>query len=87
MRKMGMFSAVLVLIAVFLGVKSLTAFGYDAWDIVVILAPMAVLVALFFTGVTYLGLWSVRRLNKAADSSEARGGALRLPQTGERHRD
>lgn len=62
-----MLSAVLVLIASFLGVKSLTAFGFGAWDIVVILAPMALLVALFFTGVTYVGVWSVRRLNRGAE--------------------
>lgn len=68
-----MFSAVLVLIAVSLGVKSLTAFGYGAWDIVVILVPMAVLVALFFTGVTYLGFWSVRRLNETAETSKTEG--------------
>jgi len=64
---MTMISALLVLFAVFVGVSSLSAFGYSAWEIVVILVPMAILVALFFTGVTYFGLWSVRRLNRAAE--------------------
>lgn len=73
MRAMGILSAVLVFIAVFVGVKSLTAFGYGSWDIVVILAPVAILVALFFTGVTYAGLWSVRWLNRAAERSAAKG--------------
>jgi len=66
-RIMTMISALLVLFAVFVGVSSLSAFGYSAWEIVVILVPMAILVALFFTGVTYFGLWSVRRLNRAAE--------------------
>lgn len=78
MRKMGMLSAVLVLIAAFLGVKSLTAFGYGAGDIVAILVPMALLVALFFTGLTYVGLWSARRLNRASAPSKTEP-----PATGE----
>lgn len=69
MRIMGMISAVLVLIATFVAVKSLTAFGYGAREIFGILGPMAIVVALFFAGLTYGALWWVRRLNRASDQA------------------
>ena len=82
MRVMGMISAVLVLIAVSIAIKSLTAFGFGSWQIVEILVPMGIGVAVFFAGVTYLGLWSVRRLNRStADSPERKDG--REGKTGE----
>ena len=68
MRWMGMIAALFTLIAAFFGVSSLTAFGFDAWDIVVILVPMAVGVALFFTGMTYFGVWTSRLLNRRAET-------------------
>lgn len=59
-----MISAVFTIVAVSLGVVSLTTFGYGARDIVVILVPMGIGVAAFFTGLTYLGTWTARRLNR-----------------------
>lgn len=61
-----MVATALVLIAVFVAVKSLTAFGYGAREIFGILWPMAILVALFFAGLTYTALWTVRRLNRGS---------------------
>lgn len=66
-----MVAAVLVLIAVFVGVKSLTAFGYGAREIFGLLGPTAILVALFFTGLTYGALWWVRRLNRGSEQPQA----------------
>ena len=59
-----MAAALFTVAAVALGVASLGAFGYGAWDVVVILVPMAVGVALFVAAVTCFGLWSVRWLNR-----------------------
>lgn len=69
MRWMGMLSALLVLIAVVVGVSSLTAFGFGGWDIVVILVPMAIGVALFVWGVTRFGVWTARMLNRSESDS------------------
>lgn len=75
MRIMSVIASVLVLVAVFVATKSLTAFGYGFWEIVEILVPMAVAVTLFFAGLTYLSLWFVRRLNRSsADRPQRRGG-------------
>lgn len=70
MRWMGMIAALFTLIAVFFGISSLTAFGYGAWDILVILLPMGIGVALFFTGLTYFGAWTARKLNEKSDGDD-----------------
>ncbi len=70
MRWMGMIAALFTLIAVFFGVSSLTAFGYGAWDIVVILVPVGIGVALFLTGLIYFGAWSARKLHERSPSDD-----------------
>jgi len=75
LRWMGMLSTLLVLIAVFFGISSLTAFGFGGWDIVVILVPMAVGVALFVWGVTRFGIWSARMLNRPEQDDQGLGEA------------
>jgi len=79
---MGIIAAVFTLVAAFFGVSSLTAFGFGAWDIVVILVPMAIGVALFFWGVLRFGLWTARALNRAGDG-EGRGKKQDGPGSGD----
>lgn len=74
MRILGMASALLTLIAVFFAVSSLTAFGYDSWGIVKILAPMALgMVLLIFVlfGVGKLSLHLINRLDREAEQEKA----------------
>jgi len=74
MRIMGLIAALLVLFAVFVGITSLAAFGFSAWEIVSLLAPVAAGVVLFVAGVMYLALLWVRRLNRAAGEPGRNGG-------------
>lgn len=67
MRWLGMLSALLVLIAVFFGISSLTAFGFGGGDILVILIPMAIGVAVFVVAILRFGEWTAKLLNRDGD--------------------
>ena len=82
MRIMGLIAALLVLFAVFVGITSLAAFGFSAWEIVSLLAPVAAGVVLFVAGVMYLALLWVRRLESPPGGSRAGTAAKRGPATG-----
>lgn len=64
MRVMGSIAALFTLAAVALGLMSLVGFGFELWEIVRLLAPVAVGVALFSYLVMLLGKWSARWLNR-----------------------
>lgn len=60
-----MISAFFVLIAVFVGISSLTAMGLGGQEILRLIAPVGIGVALFFAGFTYFGYWAARRLRQS----------------------
>lgn len=66
-----MIATLFTLIAVSFGVFSLTTFGYNAWDIFVILVPMGIGVALFLVALTYFSSWTARWLNRDEPEEES----------------
>lgn len=65
-----MVSAIFTLAAVFLGVTSLTAFGFDWWEIVKILVPVGLAVAFFSWLIFWLGRRSARWLNREDEPAD-----------------
>lgn len=76
MRRAGMLATILVIIAVSLGVYSLSDhFGLSASSILSLIIPVAIGVALLTVGLVVFGFWSVRKLNEANDQTVQRDGS------------
>lgn len=72
MRRAGMLATFLVLIAVGLGIYSLSDhFGLSAGDIVSLVVPVIIGVTVLTVFLVIFGFWSVRKLNEASEANEA----------------
>lgn len=72
MRRAGIISTILVLIAVSLGIYSLSDhFGLSASGILALIAPVAVGVIVLTVGLVFFGFWSVKKLNQTSEPTSS----------------
>lgn len=74
MRQLGLVATVFTLVAVFVGVMTLSAFGFSWWEVVKILVPMGLGVAAVSWLIFFLGVRSARWLNRDHQDGEESTG-------------